>query len=29
MVRERGGGERTNLIIVDGWFQELVAKVGR
>jgi len=29
MVRERGGGERTNLILVDGWFRELVAKVGR
>ena len=29
MVRERGGGERTNLILVDNWFQELTAKVGR
>ncbi|HEX9691488.1 MAG TPA: protein kinase [Gemmatimonadales bacterium] len=29
MVRERGGGERTNLILVDNWFQELVAKVAR
>jgi hypothetical protein len=29
MIRERGGGERTNLILVDNWFQELIAKVER
>ncbi len=29
MIRERGGGERANLILVDNWFQELIAKVGR
>ncbi len=29
MVRERGGGERTNLILVDNWFQELAGVVGR
>ena len=28
LVRERGGGERTTLILVDNWFQELKAKVG-
>ncbi|HEX9632228.1 MAG TPA: protein kinase [Gemmatimonadales bacterium] len=28
MIRERGG-ERGSLVLVDNWFQELVAKVGR
>jgi serine/threonine-protein kinase len=29
MVRERGGGERADLILVQNWFEELRAKVGR
>jgi Tol biopolymer transport system component len=29
MLRERGGGERGNLVLVDNWFQELIAKVDR
>jgi eukaryotic-like serine/threonine-protein kinase len=29
MLRERGGGERGNLVFVDNWFQELTAKVQR
>jgi serine/threonine-protein kinase len=29
MVRERGGGERANLILAENWFGELRAKVGR
>ena len=29
MLRERGGGERGNLVFVDNWFQELIAKVER
>jgi serine/threonine-protein kinase len=28
MIRERGG-ERGSLVLVDNWFQELIAKVGR
>jgi serine/threonine-protein kinase len=29
MLRERGSGERGNLVLVDNWFQELIAKVDR
>ncbi|MBE0591745.1 MAG: PD40 domain-containing protein [Gemmatimonadales bacterium] len=29
MIRERIGGERANLILVDNWFRELKEKVGR
>jgi serine/threonine-protein kinase len=29
MMRERGGGERADLILVQNWFEELRAKVGR
>ncbi len=28
MVRDRSGGERATLILVDNWFEELRARVG-
>jgi Tol biopolymer transport system component len=29
MIRQRGGGERADLILVQNWFEDLRAKVGR
>ena len=29
MIRTRGGGERSDLVLVEGWFEELKAKVAK